>query len=509
MKTHSWLHRHGWAICLAVIVTTGTLRSLQWVFLVPIYQSPDEPAHLDYALWLAGHGDLTHVRGRPATMPPVVYTGRYVVHPHSVYLLERTRAADLWWHRDRTVDPAYGTRVYFQQLADNAPRDLSSPRDRLPAMLPLYPLGYYALLAGWLTMLDRCGASIVVLFFGARILSVVLLAVSLTLIYATARELHLAKAMSLFLTACIALFPLTSFISSYVQPDNLTLLLVSLCFYLTLCARRRCLSAGTLAALGLALAALLLTKLHTFLCVAIPSLACVATVMMSLPRPERRWLRAACCLILPATLAFVLHLWVSQGTTGKVVAADVNLFRGVQRALVDFYSAGTHRSFWGHFGWVDTRIRIVSPEVSIFLRTPLRLVTWLVLALGLTRLIQVTCRLSCVARNGRTGLALRMAMANVPMNSFLLFTLMMILLHVITNNFFRAQGRNWFPMLMPMFMLGLVHAPKALPRGPTRRHLAIALAAGLALYCLVAGHYAVGTIERRYYAPIAEPPTGQ
>jgi dolichyl-phosphate-mannose-protein mannosyltransferase len=496
---HSWLRRHGGAICLTLIVIVASLRALQWVSLVPIYQSPDEPAHLDYAFWLAHHGDLLHLQRDGAIPPPAVYNGAYVVHPYSRYLLERTRAKEVWFHAERKVTPNYGTQTYFQELDRDAPADASSPRDRLPGILPLYPVGYYALLASWLRFLEWCGAGIVGLFFGARILSVLLLAVSLPLTYATARELRFSQATGLVLTACVGMFPLTSFIASYVQPDNLTLMLVSLCFYLTLVARRKRCSAGALALLGLALAALFLTKLHTFVCVAAPAFACLLAVLWGLRRPERHWFRATALLLIPLAVAAFLQRGISQETTSKVVMADVNVLRGVQRALFDFYHLTTFRSFWGIYGWMDTPLCILSPEVSYVVKVMLKGVTWLVLVLGLTSAWKVTRLLIRVVRHGRPGVAAGLFLANVPLNSFFLFTLMMIAVHALTHNFFNAQGRNWFPMLTPMFMLGLVQAPKALAPGPGRKRLAFALAAGLVCYCLIAGHYALTTVEQRYY----------
>ena len=56
MKADSWLHRRGWAACLVLIVTVATLRSLQWVFLVPIYQAPDEAYLQIWAMTAAGGG---------------------------------------------------------------------------------------------------------------------------------------------------------------------------------------------------------------------------------------------------------------------------------------------------------------------------------------------------------------------------------------------------------------------------------------------------------------------
>ena len=85
MKPNTWLRRHGWALGLALILAAATLRSLHWVFLVPIYQSPDEPAHLAYVEHLRERATLPRFdAARPertyeAHQPPLGYACAYRV----------------------------------------------------------------------------------------------------------------------------------------------------------------------------------------------------------------------------------------------------------------------------------------------------------------------------------------------------------------------------------------------------------------------------------------------
>src|SRR5437879_4920364 len=64
---------------LAVVVAAAAGLALVWVFLVPIYQAPDEPQHLDYALAINTHRGLFQVHGKK------YYDFPGVVHPYSVY----------------------------------------------------------------------------------------------------------------------------------------------------------------------------------------------------------------------------------------------------------------------------------------------------------------------------------------------------------------------------------------------------------------------------------------
>ncbi len=87
-----------------------------------------------------------------------------------------------------------GSSATIAPLDDNAPivgRDWQPTE--LPWYLRTYPVGYYALVALWLGLLSRLNQGVVILFFGARLLSVLLLACSLVLSYAIARELHISS----------------------------------------------------------------------------------------------------------------------------------------------------------------------------------------------------------------------------------------------------------------------------------------------------------------------------
>ena len=96
-------------------------------------------------------------------------------------------------------------------------------------------------------------------------------------LYQVLRELHWQKSRALLLTAVVAFFPLTTFVASSVQPDNLALLLVLLCWYFTLRLRRTDVNISrSYLLLGIALGALLVTKYHIFL---VTACAVFATVL--------------------------------------------------------------------------------------------------------------------------------------------------------------------------------------------------------------------------------------
>src|SRR5262249_34716168 len=221
-----WIKTHSAGLLLALIIAGATSLSLYWVFLVPVFQSPDETAHLDYAFNIYSAGRLITARepchrwnAAPPSKPWHVYTE---------YLIANTNSRAMFWHFEAKAPPGYGTSEFYNRLDNGAPSESGenmegAPKDklRLEDLIGEYPFGYYAAVAAWMGMLHRFSGRLTVLFFGARIFSVLLLIPTLLLIYAVSRELRFTKKRALLFTGIVAFFPLTTFVSSYVQPDNL------------------------------------------------------------------------------------------------------------------------------------------------------------------------------------------------------------------------------------------------------------------------------------------------
>jgi hypothetical protein len=173
---------HRWS--LAVIIAGSAALTLFWVFLVPIYQAADEPTHLDYALDILSHRGLFHARHATFETYP------WQCHPYSLYLRERTQTYVVAFHADVKMPAEYGTRAYFRTLNREAPPWKTIRVDQPNILFLIYPFGYYALLAGWIELLQLVSGKIIVMFFGARIFSVLLLVCSLLLTLATLRLLN-------------------------------------------------------------------------------------------------------------------------------------------------------------------------------------------------------------------------------------------------------------------------------------------------------------------------------
>ncbi len=488
-------------LALGAVVLSAAGLALYWVFLVPIYQAPDEPMNLDYALAICEHRGLFWVHYSSYEALPTS------VHPHTPYLADRCRSGAVAFRPQAKMPADYGTWEWFTTVDREAP-----PRPARPITTPnkpfaVYPYGYYALLATWIGCLHFIHDGPVFVFFGARILSVLLLIGTLLTIDATLRRLHFKPWPALLLTAIIGFFPLTTFVASAVQSDNLSFALVSVNLYLALVVRDEPANRKYITLLGLALGALLVTKVHFYACVALPILLMLSARISrsSLPWSQRGLI--AGLLLAPSLLTGGLYLWTTWGTTNfyypptpqtDAVTHTLNLFRA---ALVDYYAGTTHESFWGRFGWMDTPLVIRGRRTTEVIQFVIQMFAWLYLALTLLRLEQVASRLLQLVRRGRGRSAWQIAVSDPLTNSYFLFTLFMLYLYIRVDNRFGAQGRNWLPLLLPIFLVGIRYAPKALSLRGSRKLLSGIVMAGLLFYAVVGSYYSLHTLKKRYYVP--------
>jgi len=494
-------------LAVMAIAASCTL-SLIWVFVVPMFQTPDEDVHFDYAISLYTAKRLLFAREKPVA--EISLASPYVpkVHPFTWHLMVRTRALEMRGNPRVAAARDYGSISFFKRT------DLERPTVTVPYKNPWliteYPVAYYALAAAWMRAISPRGGSLSLTFFAARILSVVLLAAGLCAAFRIVRILGMPPVRAVLFIAAVGLFPLTSFVSSAIQPDNLAFALVNIAVLLALeiqqshpLRTRRWLTI----ALGLCLALLTITKYHTALCVLI---AALAAVFYRTWRMERRELfRTALTILTPIVLAAALQAAINWGghaqlrNLGSYSSAATRVPPGmafrVKAAIVDYIGGGTtFHGFWGLFGWNDTALVIVNHRFNTTLRRAILWVTWIVIAAALLRVMHVWLRLFRLHRHRPTGTAIGALLSNVFLNSYLLFAALMLALYVITGNGFTAQGRNWYPFITGIFWLGVWYAP-GLFRGRVRESLRWLLLSLILSYSLASVYYGLAAVVHRFY----------
>lgn len=505
-------------LVLAVAVAAAMALSCWWVVRVPIFQAPDEGVHFDYVVSLVTAGRLLRASERPvAEMVPSGFFHPFnpYSHPYTLHLEVSTDAKALRRYQEVKLPAGYGSRAFFNEIDRSVPHLSGQPMFN-PFLLTEYPVGYYGLVALWASAWQRVFPGLVAMLFASRAFSVLLLGIGLLATFGVFRRLGSTPVRALLLTTAVGLCPLTSFVSSYVQPDNLAFAGVATCVWLALAVRHRVPNRLDLLWLGLALAVLQVTKLHVFLAVALPTAAVLA--FAEARRDARRWLEWGLLVVGPSLLAAELQLWVSAGGAGPTLrtlghspfrsqlmqtagSVPVYAVRVVRSMLGNFLGADgtTFRTFWGHFAWDDMPLVTWSPAVQEVLMFLLQGGAIVMLALLAVRLQQVLTVVTREWLRGRRQRALGLLLGNPLINAHLLFGAILVAIYCLTNNGFYAQGRNWFPFLPAILWAVVEFAPRALASRRAARWLSRAVLAALLVYALVGSFWARRAVEERFY----------
>jgi len=503
----------------AAIVAVGLALALAWVFRMPLFQSPDENAHADYAFALFTTRALIVARdARPATD----------LHPTVRYLEDASGFRTIRYNPDGRVPAGYGTAAYFRSLDRAAPHVAADVLDhnggRVPWVARYYAYLYYALdaLAIGVGALVG-GGSVVAEFFAARIFNVVLLAFTLWLTWFTLVELRLGLSLRLALLATIAWFPLTSWVSAYVQSDNLAFTAVALVLYLSLRLRRESDVMRASLWLGLALGLLALTKPQYFFAAALPALADRTLRSAPLLRSPVRWATYVALAVGPAILGSLSALAVSSGAgqqVGAVVAANANplgvmwshgfpAFAGyVVGQIADawrttFYYGLSFVSYWGMISWTGYRFTFGTPALTDFVFTLLGLFSQIVALMVGVRAVLVWRRLAAVARRRSAYTTVRLFASDVLLNAYVLFGLVLCAVLISTGGQLGTQGRYWLPFILPALLCATHYAPQLIRRHKPRRTISTALGSGLLAYSVIGMVAGFVALEARFYRPPA------
>ncbi|HEX6350444.1 MAG TPA: hypothetical protein VF160_13770 [Candidatus Dormibacteraeota bacterium] len=499
-------------MALATVIALAVLLAGWWAFAVPILQSPDEDSHFDYAMSEYSAGHLLRATERPVDLDQHIRR----TNPFVAYLEDRTGFDVVrHWYPVKSP-PGYGDAAYFAELDANAP--LGAPQTSNPALIRGYPYGYYAATALWMAGVHLLDPSPLALFFGARLFSVFLLALSLLFTYQALRELPYTRFRALALVAVTGLFPMTTFISSYVQPENLAWTAAAAALLAAVKLRRRRGSWRWLLGLGFALGVLGVTKAQYVPYIAIASLGAVALPYIGRLRSLLPDLPKFAVAALPALALEAVDLWVTAGrqvgfrtqhakdvTTlatlvdslhhGPLATASF-LAHSSATAYYELFVAGiAASSFWGEFGWLDTPLVIG----SVWLRLLIVLLTVIVLVLVVMRMFRLGQVVWAALRRRRLTRAWALVFGNPVLLAYLLWTVAAFGITVLSDNTVNLQGREWL-VVLPGFFIAVVHlAPRAIPHRRVGRVASQALLEGLLLYAVAGSVAAPFTIYDRYY----------
>lgn len=436
MSARAWPH---WAILL--ILAGYLTATVCYAFWTPAWQVPDEPAHYNYARYLAENGRF-----------PVLQAGDY---PHA----------------------------YLEEIkAKRFPPDMSVDPIRYESHQP--PL-YYILAAGVYTLF--AGASLAARLVAMRLLSVLLGAGTILLAYVLVRENFPSRPYLAWGTAAfMAFLPMHIAITAGVNNDALAeLMLAAILLWLLRYLRRRPgrqvpMHVRDWLPLGLLLGLGLLTKTSVY--VALPTAALVilwgegrlAPKGRRMPAVLRGWLVSFGIALLIALPWYVRNVLTYGGldilglgrhdaiTTGQLRTAEWLAANGFA-ALMGNFARTTFQSFWGQFGWMGVLLDS-------------RLYALLALLSGLAAFGALWWLVRWLFQ--RTHLYPHEARALAVLGWSALLTVLGYLWYNL--QFVQHQGRYLFPALIPIglaFAAGLYQITSHVGARPTALLLAVGAAA--------------------------------
>jgi hypothetical protein len=498
----------------AVLGVIAIAFAAGWALVLPIFLSPDEDSHYDYALTL-------YTAARP--MRPAENVVGRDTQPVVAYLMSATHARQQRLDTAVGADPGYGGAAYFRALDAGAPHvDARAMHDGpivpVPYISRLYPIGYYALAALAIGLGDRLthGSAVAEVLF-ARFLSVALLVPTLLFTWLALRELALGTRKALAILACTALLPLTAWMAGYVQPDNLVCALVAPALYVALRLRRRPDDTVLLAALGLLLAALMATKQQYFLAVFIPIAAMLAArAPLRLSAATLRW---PALLTLPPLLAFAATEPMLRDTPGGggVCRSESHLAAGNALGIAhaaSFLVHGIHTTITGSFlgtsgldsfwlaytAYRNTDLVLGNPTLTTAAIVAIAALTAVVAALFLARVVLIVPRLVAVGRTRGWRSVARIATSNVLVNAYLCYLAILCGFEMSIGGYIPVQGRYFLPFVSAVWLIAVVIAPRALPRRFGRAFGGVLLTLILS-FDLVACAFTFPSLHDRFYVP--------
>ena len=501
--------RAWYSACAVVLTLCFVALACIWANLVPAFQSPDEPAHFDYAYSLATAGTLLRAADGPAGFDPRVRI-----------LMRDADLNRMTFHANERVPKVYGTDAFFERVRREtsayrsySPLQAGAVRSPLTSVYGFVPYALYAVAA--YPFRHDVAASLA----ACRFASVAFTGIAILIWSRILRRLHVRKIHALALLAIVAFFPLTSFIGSYVQPDGVAFLIVSALLLVALRIRDGHVDTRHAFAYAVLLAALYGAKLQFAVAVGLATIVPVAMAYTRLASVRRRAF-AATMLLLSVVTMFAVTRWVMQGSDSvsyfqghrtltsalvEHVPTGVTTFLSneFRVAMANLYVGGiSQQSFWGVFGWLDTPIRIIDYRITDGVSRFETLATFLVIAAVAASSIIGLRRLVRIGRKRSASVAFRLAANDPAFNAYLIFTALFIVLFVVSDNVFVAQGRDWYALEIVAFACASWYGSRAFPRRWRRAYSSLVLVS-LATLSMAGSTFALTTIEDRYYRPLA------
>lgn len=352
-------HPTGW---LVVVLAFVLIKQMAWLAAMPLWQSPDEPAHFQYVQYLAETGRLPRFdRSRPTNVssPEVAHTEREAHLNATAYRPD---------HRPVTGSSAMGPGE--ERLAQSPPLDRMNDGNSTAAP---YPPAYYGLAAGVYRVFGN--ADILTRVFAVRALSTAFVLLTVLLAWLLAGEVWSQPFIRATFALIVGSQPMLSMMGVSVNNDAMLVAAASGLAWLLLRSWRVEPGIATGLGMGLCLGIAWLTKPQGM--VLAPFIPLVtAGFAWHLGRSPGSWLRVMGGAAVGTALLVAPWLGYLQQTYGTTLPALGGLSPTPMTTLPRYLAehvlqpglSRTHtlwvEQYWGTFGWLDTRTHDLAYRIA-------------------------------------------------------------------------------------------------------------------------------------------------
>ena len=429
---------------ISILFFITFIKGLIFIFLIPPFQTPDEPNHYDYAVYLSKINIFDYLGGKfdiSEIEPDKIVTEEVKL------LLTQAQFKDIPFHYDEKAKIGLFDFIKDNQTYKSQDTSNSLSMERELGRAYNYPPLYYFCESIVLRVADFFHVNIVIKFLLARFFSFLFFMAALVFVYKSLKIINFGTYTNIIILTLIALQPQLSMLSISVQPDILTLLLITAGLYFALKFVNDFvvrdfylfhLSAGLL----------LLVKIHFFISFYPVLIVLIFYVLFSYKKLNKRFLfHSLLCLL----SVFVLGGWwyirsfILYGNFMGYIGFEStqasflsNLFYWVsQRGRLIF------KSFWGMWGWLDYGYPLVL-FFFFFMLSILPLPLWIAHIIPQLKKIRWNIfSLKFIQNKKAKNILLSLA-------PLFCYSLVMIFVAGTRPRNQNDQGRQWLPYIFPI-----------------------------------------------------------
>src|SRR3990167_9610244 len=354
---------------LSILLFVFFLKGLILSILFPFFQEPDEQTHYATLQYLAEPKE----KDWPIIKKPKdLIDGNNIATYH--FSEETTKSAQAAQFDEAKFQNENTQEFYQSSVGLNENEIIGNTWKRY---IDTYPTNTSATVSVYYllgTKIEQAlsDQSILTRFFSIRLLSVVLGALVVLFAYLTTRKIGLSQWQSLIIASLVAFQPMLSSTAAIVNIDIALILAFSLFIYATVSLLAEKLEWKYLALLIFSIGLGILSKGPgiVLVVIAIPLLISLAHKRLDISL-KKFFLGAALSILTLSVITFVLvpksyFIGITNiSTASKFDSPLVSLNKYISKTIGGNGLSVTHASYWGNFGWLDTKI---SPKILDVIR---------------------------------------------------------------------------------------------------------------------------------------------